>query len=146
MAEMSRNTLLQYMQNLSEARLIQLLYSDVTNIKRLQKPDKIYLENTNMLHALATTQVNDGTEREVFSLTSCQQPMWWNTAKLLPTLPSTISTRLRSADVPKTASRLPALPIASSPLPTRSMCWGTRLPSGFSAFCISKDTRLHFPY
>ena len=66
MAEMSRNTLLQYMQNLSEARLIQLLYSDVTNIKRLQKPDKIYLENTNMLHALATTQVNDGTEREVF--------------------------------------------------------------------------------
>lgn len=66
MAEMSRNTLLQYMQNLSEARLIQLLYSDVINIKRLQKPDKIYLENTNMLHALATTQVNDGTEREVF--------------------------------------------------------------------------------
>lgn len=66
MAEMSRNTLLQYLQNLSEARLIQLLYSDVTNVKRLQKPDKIYLENTNMLHALATTQVNEGTEREVF--------------------------------------------------------------------------------
>ena len=41
MAEMSRNTLLQYLQNLSEARLIQLLYSDVTNVKRLQKPDKI---------------------------------------------------------------------------------------------------------
>ena len=40
--------------------------SDVTNVKRLQKPDKIYLENTNMLHALATTQVNEGTEREVF--------------------------------------------------------------------------------
>ena len=66
MAEMSRNTLLQYLQNLSEARLIQLLYSDVTNVKRLQKPDKIYLENTNMLHALATTQVNEGTEREGF--------------------------------------------------------------------------------
>ena len=54
------------MQNLSEARLIQLLYSDVTNVKRLQKPDKIYVENPNMLHALATTQVNEGTEREVF--------------------------------------------------------------------------------
>ena len=40
--------------------------SDVTNVKRLQKPDKIYLENTNMLHALATTQVNEGTELEVF--------------------------------------------------------------------------------
>ena len=66
MAEISRNTLLQYLQNLSEARLIQLLYSDVTNVKRLQKPDKIYIENTNMLHALANTQVNEGTEREVF--------------------------------------------------------------------------------
>lgn len=66
MAEISRNTLLQYLRNLSEAHLIQLLYSDSTNVKRLQKPDKIYLENTNMLHALATMQVNEGTEREVF--------------------------------------------------------------------------------
>ena len=66
MAELSRITLLQYLQNLSEARLIQLLYSDVTNVKRLQKPDKIYMENPNMLHALATTQVNEGAEREVF--------------------------------------------------------------------------------
>lgn len=66
MAEISRNTLLQYLQNLSEARLIQLLYSDITNVKRLQKPGKIYIENTNMLHALTNTQVNEGTEREVF--------------------------------------------------------------------------------
>ena len=74
MAEISRTTLLQYLQNLGEARLIKLLYSDITNVKRLQKPDKIYLENTNMLHALTTTQVNDGTEREVFfvnQLSSC---------------------------------------------------------------------------
>ena len=66
MAEVSRTTLLNYLQILSEARLIQLLYSDATNVKRLQKPDKIYLENPNMLHALATTWVNEGTEREVF--------------------------------------------------------------------------------
>ena len=66
MAELSRTTLLQYLQNLNEARLIQLLYSNVTNVKRLQKPDKIYMENPNMLHALATTRVNEGTEREVF--------------------------------------------------------------------------------
>ena len=66
MAEISRTTLLNYLQILSEARLIQLLYSDATNVKRLQKPDKIYLENPNMLHALATTRVNEGTEREVF--------------------------------------------------------------------------------
>lgn len=66
MAEISRTTLLNYLQILSEARLIQLLYSDATNVKRLQKPDKIYLENPNMLHALATTRVNEGTVREVF--------------------------------------------------------------------------------
>ncbi len=66
MAQISRNTLLLYLQNLNEARLIQLLYSDITNVKRLQKPDKIYIENTNMLHALTSTQVNEGTEREVF--------------------------------------------------------------------------------
>ena len=66
MTELSRTTLLQYLQSLNDARLIQLLYSDVTNVKRLQKPDKIYIENPNMLHALATTHVNEGTEREVF--------------------------------------------------------------------------------
>ena len=66
MAEISRTTLLGYLQILNEARLIQLLYSDATNVKRLQKPDKIYLENPNMLYALATTRVNEGTEREVF--------------------------------------------------------------------------------
>lgn len=66
MTEISRTTLLGYLQILNEARLIQLLYSDATNVKRLQKPDKIYLENPNMLYALATTRVNEGTEREVF--------------------------------------------------------------------------------
>lgn len=66
MTEISRVTLLQYLHNLDEASIIRLLYSDVTNVKRLQKPDKIYMENPNMLHALATTQVHEGTEREVF--------------------------------------------------------------------------------
>lgn len=66
MAEISRTTLLQYLHNLCDAQIIQLLYSDVTNVKRLQKPDKIYMENTNMLYALSTTQVNEGTVREVF--------------------------------------------------------------------------------
>ncbi len=66
MAEMSRTTLLQYLNYLREARLIQLLYSDATNVKKLQKPDKIYLENPNLLHALSTIRVNEGTERETF--------------------------------------------------------------------------------
>ena len=62
----SRTTLLQYLQYLSDARLIRLLYSDNTNVKRLQKPDKIYLENSNLLYSLSLDHVNQGTEREVF--------------------------------------------------------------------------------
>lgn len=32
----------------------------------MQKPDKIFLENTNMLYALATNEVKIGTARETF--------------------------------------------------------------------------------
>lgn len=73
MAELSRTTLLQYLQYLSEARLINLLYADATNVKKLQKPDKIYLENTNLLHALSLTHVNEGTEREAFFVNQLSQ-------------------------------------------------------------------------
>ena len=66
MAEISRNSLLQYLQYLADARLISLLYSDVNSVKRLQKPDKIYLDNPNLLYALCSTHVNEGTLREVF--------------------------------------------------------------------------------
>ena len=73
MAGISRTTLLQYLQYLGEAHLLQLLYSDVSNIKRLQKPDKIYLENPNMLHALTLTQANEGTLRESFFINQLSQ-------------------------------------------------------------------------
>ncbi|MBR5087667.1 MAG: AAA family ATPase [Muribaculaceae bacterium] len=65
MAEIARTTLLQYLQFLNDARLINLLYSDITSIKRMQKPDKIYLENTNLMHTLSTV-VDIGAEREAF--------------------------------------------------------------------------------
>ena len=64
-AGIARTTLLQYLLYLDESRLINLLYSDMTSIKRMQKPDKIYIENTNLLHTLSP-EVNLGTEREVF--------------------------------------------------------------------------------
>lgn len=66
MAELNRNTISTYLTHLHRAKLIQLLYSDKVNLKRMQKPDKIYLENTNLLHALSLTQVETGTERETF--------------------------------------------------------------------------------
>ena len=43
-----------------------LLYSDAQNLKRMQKPDKIYMENSNLLHAMSLTDVEIGTERETF--------------------------------------------------------------------------------
>ncbi len=66
MAGLSRTTLLQYLQNLGEAHLIQLLYSDIQSVKRLQKPDKIYPDNPNMMYALSDTNINEGTLRESF--------------------------------------------------------------------------------
>jgi len=65
-SELNRNTILLYLSHLDRARLVNLLYSDTLNIKRMQKPDKIYMENTNLLHALTLTQVEAGTERETF--------------------------------------------------------------------------------
>lgn len=66
MAELNRNTILSYLSHLHRAKLINLLYSDRLNLKRMQKPDKIYLENANLLQALSLSQVEVGTQRETF--------------------------------------------------------------------------------
>ena len=65
-AELNRNTIVSYLAHLGRARLLNLLYSDALNLKRMQKPDKIYMENSNLLHALSLTDVEVGTERETF--------------------------------------------------------------------------------
>ena len=66
MSELSRNTILAYLSYLDRAKLINMLYRDNINLKRLQKPDKIYMENPNLLHALSLNEVDKGTERETF--------------------------------------------------------------------------------
>lgn len=66
MSELNRNTILLYLAHLHRARIINLLYSDMHNLKRMQKPDKIYMENTNLLHALSLSQLEVGTVRETF--------------------------------------------------------------------------------
>lgn len=47
MLEVSRVTLLGYFQHLAKAKILNLLYSSEINIKKLQKPDKIFVENPN---------------------------------------------------------------------------------------------------
>lgn len=65
---LQRNTVLDYMNHLKDAKLISLLYSDLISVKKMQKPDKIYLDNPNMLYALATSPVQIGTARECFAV------------------------------------------------------------------------------
>lgn len=48
--------------------MLNLLYSDLLSVKKMQKPDKIYLNNPNMLFALAGEGVNTGTVRECFAI------------------------------------------------------------------------------
>ena len=63
---LKRETILNYLNFMDKAKLIQLLYCDKVNVKRLQKPDKIYIDNPNMLYAWATTPVKIGNVRETF--------------------------------------------------------------------------------
>jgi len=64
---LERNTVIAYLNYLEEAKLLKLLYSDLISIKKMQKPDKIYLDNTNLSFALSEN-ANIGTLRETFAL------------------------------------------------------------------------------
>lgn len=61
-----RNTLVQYINHLEKARLINTLGAVGKSVSTLQKPDKIFLENTNLQFALAPALVNRGTLRETY--------------------------------------------------------------------------------
>lgn len=61
-----RNTVIEYLSHLSRAGILKLLYSQISSVKKMQKPDKIYLDNPNFLYALATDEINIGTVRETF--------------------------------------------------------------------------------
>lgn len=65
---LQRNTVVEYLRCLEDARVFNLLYSDVLSVKKMQKPDKIYLENPNMAYAISTGNVEMGTIRETFAV------------------------------------------------------------------------------
>lgn len=64
----SRNTLKDYLRYMGLANLISLLYSDSKGIGLLTKPDKIYIQNPNLMYALAGTRPDPGNLRETFFL------------------------------------------------------------------------------
>jgi hypothetical protein len=63
--EINKSTVLSYLSSMNRAELIQLLYSDNKSVTKMQKPDKIYIQNTNTLCALSE-DVKIGTLRECF--------------------------------------------------------------------------------
>lgn len=63
--EINKSTTLSYLASMHQAELIHLIYSDNKSVTKMQKPDKIYIDNTNVLCALAEN-ANIGTLRECF--------------------------------------------------------------------------------
>jgi len=63
---LSRESLIKYLQYLKKADLIELLFSSRKGVSRLNKPEKIYLNNTSIIFALYPTQPNIGNLRETF--------------------------------------------------------------------------------
>jgi len=63
--ELNKATVLSYLSGMKKAELLHLLYSKNASVTKMQKPDKIYVHNTNILYALATKE-NIGTIRECF--------------------------------------------------------------------------------
>jgi predicted AAA+ superfamily ATPase len=62
----NRNTLVSYLFFLQEAHITNNLYKDIKGITQMQKPEKIYLENTNFQFAFTPKNADVGNLRETF--------------------------------------------------------------------------------
>jgi len=64
--EAPRNTLLRLLDLLHQAKIIKLLHADNQKLSYLQKPEKIFLENTNFMYLFSGNKANVGSLRETF--------------------------------------------------------------------------------
>ena len=71
--EIGRDTVVEYLKYLGDAKVLNLLYSDKKKIGKLTRPDKVYLENPNILYALTPTKIEIGTLRETFAICSLSE-------------------------------------------------------------------------
>lgn len=62
----TRKSMLSYLYALEESHLTIQLHKKAYGISKLQKPDKVLLENTNLIYALAGEAVQKGSVRETF--------------------------------------------------------------------------------
>jgi predicted AAA+ superfamily ATPase len=59
-------TLMKYLQLLDEAQIIQMIRSNSKGNKQFQKPEKILINNTNLMYALGLYHAEIGAQRETF--------------------------------------------------------------------------------
>ena len=71
--KVTRKTVMETLNYLSEAGILNMIYKDKYGTSLLQKPEKIYLENTNFAYALSATEPNIGNIRETFFLNQLSQ-------------------------------------------------------------------------
>ena len=69
----SRDATLRYIDYLKNAHVINLLRNDTEGISYLTKPEKIFLNNTNLMYALARERTDVGNLRETFFYNQLQQ-------------------------------------------------------------------------
>lgn len=79
----SRNSLLGYLSMLEKAQMLNLLSQDVSGLRGLTKPEKIYLNNTNLVYALGENQPDVGNIRETF---------FFNQLKVVASVTSSVKT------------------------------------------------------
>jgi len=64
----TRPSLLRFIELLDKANILNILTSNSIGVNYLNKPEKIFLENTNLMYAFNEQNVNQGTLRETFFL------------------------------------------------------------------------------
>lgn len=79
--EINRNILVKYLYLLDKAGVINCISEDKQSLEKLAKPDKIYLENTNIIYSLAIRNENIGNIRETFFANQLRAKHRVNTAK-----------------------------------------------------------------
>ena len=67
------NTVVKYLHYLEKARVLSFLWAPNKGMSLLQKPDKVYLENSNLAYALRGDEVQIGSVRETFLYNQLQQ-------------------------------------------------------------------------
>ena len=64
--DVSRNSLLNYLSYLEKSQITNLLFQNTKGMSGLSKPQKIYLNNTNLSYALGGSSIDIGSFRETF--------------------------------------------------------------------------------